>query len=557
MNERLEVLLCYRGRFSAYISELLEQLRTIGIRVTYDSEILAGEASVPDSSTAVDWYTLDKSAQPQEDTAWRAPLHEAIGSAELVVFAIEIRDISMNVLNEIRWAIQQEVHVFFLAHGPAKDAVGESGGVMVGMLAAMYMFVRQSPEYPEFGFHSFEDLEGEARRADVVVAANRIAAHLARVRKGPLKTLSGDNDMTVADLQKRPEVKARRHLHGLQEKIYRLLLKSEPAASVSGFDEAVKKLRALEQEESRLGRSDRRLARSSRAEEILSRIQPSAFEAIPYIATLVSQAAAVEEVIHTDVQKQRAELLDFRPPILIGTVFFSNLPEPACLVQGDDYSIILVDRQFVDFLYQVIKVCMLENIRTGTEIADGFHACIRRYAVQGMPDASSKDAPLQIHQPLGEYLRLSERFMLGRVYALIGANGGGWPRSETDPDLLALDYAVRSTRFIDEADPLSALSAAVFLCVTEHLRTVMRAVLDPNGREREQQEEARLAQRIENLTRHYERRMLDGGAPADLAAEWVAKARKVGATPLRLWEQVLPRLREDQRQGVRAAAIWS
>ena len=419
------------------------------------------------------------------------------------------------------------------------------------------MFVRQSPEYPEFGFHSFEDLEGEARRADVVVAANRIAAHLARVRKGPLKTLSGDNDMTVADLQKRPEVKARRHLHGLQEKIYRLLLKSEPAASVSGFDEAVKKLRALEQEESRLGRSDRRLARSSRAEEILSRIQPSAFEAIPYIATLVSQAAAVEEVIHTDIQKQRAELLDFRPPILIGTVFFSNLPEPACLVQGDDYSIILVDRQFVDFLYQVIKVCMLENIRTGPEIADGFHACIRRYAVQGMPDASSKDAPLQIHQPLGEYLRLSERFMLGRVYALIGANGGGWPRSETDPDLLALDYAVRSTRFIDEADPLSALSAAVFLCVTEHLRTIMRAVLDPNGREREQQEEARLAQRIENLTRHYERRMLDGGAPADLAAEWVTKAREVGTAPLRLWEQVLPRLREDQRQGVPAAAIWS
>ena len=136
MKKQLEVLLCYRGRFSTYTTELLEQLRELGIRVTYDSEILAGGVSA-DSSAAVDWYTLDKSAQPQEDTAWRAPLHEAIGSSELVVFAIEIRDISMNVLNEIRWAIQQDVHVFFLAHGPAKDAVGESGGVMVGMLAAM------------------------------------------------------------------------------------------------------------------------------------------------------------------------------------------------------------------------------------------------------------------------------------------------------------------------------------------------------------------------------------------------------------------------------------
>jgi hypothetical protein len=557
MNKQLEVLLCYRGRFSAYISELLEQLRTLGIRVTYDSEILAGEASA-DAAADIDWYTLDESSQPQEDTAWRAPLHEAIGSAELVVFAIEIRDISANVLNEIRWAIQQDVHVFFLAHGPAKDAVGESGGVMVGMLAAMYMFVRQSPEYPEFGFHSFEDLEGEARRADVVVAANRIAAHLARVRKGPLNQLSGDNDVTVADLQKRPEVKARRHLHGMQEKIYRLLLKTEPAAaSVSPFDEAVKKLRAREQEESRLGRSDRRLECLSRAEEILSRIQPSAFEATHYITTLVAQAAAVEEMIHADIQKQRADALDFRPPILIGTIFFSNLPEPACLAQGDDYSIILVDRQFIDFLYQVIKVCMLENIRTGPEIADGFYACIRRYAVQGMPDASSKDAPLQIHQPLGEYLRLSERFMLGRAYALVGASGGGWPRPETDPDLLALVYSVRSARFIDEGDPLSALSGAVFLCVAEHLRTVMCAVLDPNGREREEQEAVRLEQRIENLTRHYERRMLDAGAPAELASECVAKARKIGTTPLRLWKQVLPRLREEQRQGVRAAVIWS
>ena len=556
MTKQLEVLLCYRGRFSTYINELLAQLRALDIRVTYDSEILAGEASA-DPSAAVDWYTLDKSPQPQEDTAWRAPLHEAIGSAELVVIAIEIRDISANVLNEIRWSIQQDVHVFFLAHGPAKDAVGESGGVMVGMLAALYMFVRQSPEYPEFGFHSFEDLEGEARRADVVVAANRIAAHLARVRKGPLKQLSGKNDITVADLQKRPEVKARRHLHGLQEKIHRVLLKSEEAVPASGFDEAIKKLRALEQEESRRGRSDRRLARSSRAEEILSRIQPNAFEATHYIATLVAQAAAVEEVIHTDIQKTRAEALDFRPPILIGTIFFTNLPEPACLVQGEDYSIILVDRQFIDFLYQVIKVCMLDTIRPSSELADGFYACIRRYAVQGIPDASSKDAPLQIHQPLGEYLRLSERFMLGRVYALVGANGGGWPMPESDPDLLALDYSVRSARFIDEGDPLSALAGAIFLCVTEHLRTVMRAVLDPNGPERAQQEAVRLEQRIENLTRHYERRMLDGGAPAELAAEWVVKARKVGTAPLRLWEQVLPRLREDQRQGVRPAAIWS
>ena len=230
----IEVLLCYRGRFSNYISELLKQLRTLGIRVTYDSEILSRETSFG-PATVVDWFTVGESTQ--DATAWRAPLKDAVQSAELVVFAIEISDMSENVLNEIRWAILHEVNAFFLLHGTSTDATRESAGVIVGTLAGFYMMTTGNPQYPEFGFHFFEEDEDTECEADAIVAANRITAHLARVRMGPLKQLSGDNDAKLSDIEKRPDRRGRRHLQQIQEKIQRVYVPDVKAAPV--LDDAV------------------------------------------------------------------------------------------------------------------------------------------------------------------------------------------------------------------------------------------------------------------------------------------------------------------------------
>ena len=52
-------------------------------------------------------------------------------------------------------------------------------------------------------------------------------------------------------------------------------------------------------------------------------------------------------------------MLDFRPAVLTGTILFSNRREPYSVLHNDDYWLILLDRMFIDFLYQMIKISML------------------------------------------------------------------------------------------------------------------------------------------------------------------------------------------------------
>ncbi len=130
MEKSVDILLCYRGRFKNYVSALAEELRRRGMRVTYDREILA-DPSAYDEHTQVDWFTLG--GTPQTDIGWRAPLHEAIDSAEMVAFALDMRDQSENVTNEIRWTVQCSAHTFFLIHEGPQTL--EAQGVIVGFWA--------------------------------------------------------------------------------------------------------------------------------------------------------------------------------------------------------------------------------------------------------------------------------------------------------------------------------------------------------------------------------------------------------------------------------------
>ena len=95
MKNKTEVLLCYRGRFNKYVIALTQELRRLGTRVTYDSEILV-HGSGFDENVEVDWFTLGDT--PQEDTTWRAPLRAAVESAEIVAFALDFMDTSENVI---------------------------------------------------------------------------------------------------------------------------------------------------------------------------------------------------------------------------------------------------------------------------------------------------------------------------------------------------------------------------------------------------------------------------------------------------------------------------
>ena len=254
MKKSIELLLCYRGRFKNYVSALAEELRRRGLRVTYDREILA-DGSAYDENTQVDWFSLGDT--PQKDTGWRAPLHEAIASAEMVAFALDIRDQSENVINEIRWTIQCDAHTFFLIHEGPQNL--ESQGIIIGTLATNYLLTAAydlatktrnalpddpkpaellRPEYPEFGYHFCGNLDRDNLQKDVLIAANRMVAHLERCRKGKLRELTADNDVTMSELEQTPLVLGRKLLSRLQEAMLRGWIEDSAGPRKPAFDAA-------------------------------------------------------------------------------------------------------------------------------------------------------------------------------------------------------------------------------------------------------------------------------------------------------------------------------
>lgn len=66
MDKTTDVLLCYRGRFQAFVRALAEALRKSDLRVAFDREILAEPASASDLHLEVEWVSVGGLSPPTE-----------------------------------------------------------------------------------------------------------------------------------------------------------------------------------------------------------------------------------------------------------------------------------------------------------------------------------------------------------------------------------------------------------------------------------------------------------------------------------------------------------
>jgi len=588
MEKSTEVLLCYRGRFNKFVTALAEELRKLGVRVTYDCEILADSSGFNEESE-IEWHTL-VGGESQDDTTWRAPLRAAVDSSEMVTFALDLQDRSENVQNEFRWALQTKAHTFFLIHGDITDLEAQS--FFVGSLQAEYMFTTDCPKIPEFGFHFCGNLDDAELKKDVIVAAHRIVAHLARCRQGELPELTGDNDIKMSDVEKRPDVRGRHRLHRLQKAVFH---GADPPSLKPAYEAASEYLHEKEVQASRTARTDRLIKLFQRAENILGRSRPGPHELSHYIGSLVLQAAYIEAMIHDDLRKVQSAL-DFRPIVLIGTIPFSTLGEAWTILSDDGYSIIIIDAMFLDFMYQSIKVsvssakatlhnqggrriveldfgALPEQLRTKPELLEGFYKCIRRYIVDGRPDSSTIGSPAQeIQKALGTYIRMAERYLLGLGYAQITVTGDVWPWPaldlDFDPkdatpeqrrtllDVMALDYNVRGRSFIDKRDPLDAMAGCLFALSAIHVRQRMLTILDPNSTKWGYETPEGFKDRLQQLKQYFYHQMISGGATEAFATQVLERAWLTGTTPLQLWTHIEPRLCAELQQGLKPTPAW-
>ena len=338
---------------------------------------------------------------------------------------------------------QCDAHTFFLIHEGPQNL--ESQGVIIGTLATNYLLTAAydlatktrnalpddpkpaellRPEYPEFGYHFCGNLDRDNLQKDVLIAANRMVAHLERCREGKLRELTADNDVTMSDLEQTPLVLGRKLLSRLQEAMLRGWIDDGAGPRKPAFDAAKEYVEQQEMDASRRPPSDRQLDYFRRAEEILERSRPGPDEVSSYMGPFALQAAAIEEIIHGAIRKVRPQY-DFRPAIVIGTVIYSNLVEPWIVISTHGCEVLVQDANFVEFLYQLTKVSVCsskatevqqadrtgvqldfapvdEQIRSRPELADGLLRCIRRYIAEGRPDSSTASSPaLEYQQTLG------------------------------------------------------------------------------------------------------------------------------------------------------------
>ena len=591
MLKTTDVLLCYRGRFQGYVRALAQALRSLGLRVTYDREILAGGSGL-DPQAEVDWFTLGDA--PQGDTAWRAPLRAAVDAADMVAFALDFRDQSEPVINEIRWAIQSRAHTFFLIHaGPTNP---ESQGIVIGTLATHYLLTTGRPEYPEFGCHFCGDLGGDELQQEVAVAAHRIAAYRTRCLQGPLHTLSADNDAKLSDLEQRPEARARRFVQALQAAASRGVPPEVLARQVPPFQVAREYLEQQELAAAQATANAGRIEQFRRAEEILARCQPGPHEIGPYFGPLALQAACIEAVIHADVLQARPAALDFRPMVFIATLPFTPLTQPWAALPRQGYGVLVIDAAFIDFLYQLLKVSVAsakateseqagrcgvqldfaavpEQLALRPELLQGFHRCVRRYALEGIADSSTAGPPAPAVEPaLAAYLRLAERCLLGQGYAELTLHGAPWPLPaldlDFDPghatpeqrrtllDIMALDYGVRGGRGVDGAGAVRAVAGALFLHCAVHIRQQLLATLNPASPRWAAETPAKFVERMQRLLVYVGEQMAQGGAPEAWRRENLEEAWLTGTTPLQLWARIEPLLRAERAHGLKALQAW-
>lgn len=591
MAKSLDVLLCYRGRFQAFVRALAGALRRSGVRAAFDREILADPHPAFDPEREVEWARIG--VQPDDDTAWRAPLRAAVDAAEMVVFAIAYPDLSENVINEMQWSIRSQAHTFLLVHD-APTAL-EAQGVIISTLAIQYLLVTGGPEYPEFGYHFCGSLEGVDLDREATIAAHRIVEHRARCRAGALRTMNAADGLTLAALEQRPEARARRFLRGLQASLHRgdgAALASDPSPAMQAAREH---LARREAEFTGTRAPAGRVEQFRRAEDILARCRPGPHESASYFGTLMLEAAALEMVMHADLRVAQPQTLDFMPMVVVGTVQGSNLLLPWASIERGDFRVLILDAAFLDFLYQLLKLMVVATAVPATDgvghqglmldfehlpealasnggLLDAFYGCVRRYACAGKPQ-TSVDAPKDAEriQALSTWIRLTERGLLALGYADFTLRGAPWPPpADTGSDAktaapadagsrrdrLALDYGVRAGKLADDAGPVQALAAVLAVHCAIHIRQRMLATLNPASAKWNVDAGGSFEARLRELLVPVDEKMTLAGAPQAWRKSALEQAWLGGTALLQFWSRVEPRLRAEAAAGLAPYTGW-
>jgi hypothetical protein len=526
-SDDIDILLCYRGRYHAQVQQLDRLLVSHNLKVTYDSEILTPGA--PYVEAQVEWMSL---GGPDTDTGttWRGPLNAAVKRSAMIVFLLDPRDQSPNVMNEIAWAARSGKPLFVVFDVKGDRISEEYEGVNLGMMQAFYGLSAQTadiaqradlakgPEIPAFGY-AFVVHENDSGLGDrLTVLANRILSYFGRVRLGDLEKIRLDNQVTMSDVENAPQARAQRRLHDVQQKIGKAVGIELPPDANDKLTETLEKLYSRERDgivrNGRIYPKDSAFSypeesereRYRRTEALINLIRPSGFEISDFLAMLARELVSLEMV-----QPQRV-----RGCVLIGSVPFCPSNVPVDFILDPDFAVLLADATYIDFAYQMLKVAVMSwkitsapgalpvsmstklddtkaTIAANFALARGIARCLTGMVEKGKPGSSTDGMPPVMYHPalsmLGVFQkRFSIATALARI-AMLNLRAARQPEGAANPaslqewlfyaDALAAQWVLQGARILDGTDPTVALQGILLSLAAQSLLERSLAGLTP------------------------------------------------------------------------------
>jgi hypothetical protein len=482
----IDLLLCYRGRYRSQVERLDAMLASRGLRVTYDSEILTREA--PYEEAQIEWLSL---GAPGEDknTAWRGPLSEAVKRSALVVFLVDPRDPSINVMNEIAWAARSGKPLFVVFDSLGEGASEDYEGFNIGMLQAFYGISANNPELPAFGYAFVTHTNDDGLDERLTILVNRIVSYLERVRRGELQQIHLDRQTTLADVENAPPARARRRLHEAQEKLAKAIGIETPPNTTDTLQQTLDRLYSRERDG--VVRNGRIYPRNSpfsypeasereryrRTEALVNTIRPGPFEIPDFLAMLARELVSLEMT--------RPALAG--STVLVGAVSYcpSNIPVETIL--EPDFVLLLVDATYMDFAYQMLKAAVMSwkitsppgrlpvsmstkledtraTISENPNVVDGFARSLDRMLREGRPGSSTAGIPPAAYHPaLSIFGVFEKRFGLAVALARAALLTGKHTAPSTPAEWIALSDALAAHWVFDSAQMLDGADATVAL----------------------------------------------------------------------------------------------
>jgi hypothetical protein len=495
----IDVLLCYRGRYHNQVERLDAILASRGLRVTYDSEILTKEA--PYEEAQIEWLSLGETGD-DKSVAWRGPVSEAVKRSGLVVFLINPRDPSINVMNEIAWAARSGKPLFVVFDSIGGSTSEDYEGFNIGFLQAFYGLMADNPELPEFGYAFVIHANDDGLDERLTILVNRIVSYSERVRRGEIRNIHLDDHTTLADVESAPPARARRRLHEAQEKLAKAIgIELSPNATDT-LQATLTRLYSRERDGVvRNGRiyprdspfsypEESERERYQRTEALVNLIRPGPFEDPEFLAMLARELVSLEMTQPTLVG----------PTVLVGTVYLcpSNIPVETILEPG--FVLLLVDATYMDFAYQMLKAAVMSWKITSTHVStkledtratisecpgvvSGFAKSLDRMLREGQPASSTEGMPPAAYHPaLSMFGVFQKRFglavALARVALLAGKSKereGGQTKPPTPAEWIALadglaaQWVFNSARMLDATDATVALQGVLLSLASQEI----------------------------------------------------------------------------------------